>query len=270
MTRKNLAGTTLLALLAFAPLSALAAAPAQPVIGNQQQKQEPVINVNGNARVERTPDYVDISLGVSIISKTASQAQAEANKAMDAALKAIRALNLPELDLQTGTVQLNPRYDDYRPTPTEPETRRILGYEADIMVRVRTSDLTSVPKTIDAALTAGCNRVDYVSFGIREAIAAREEAIKLAVQAARRKAKVLADALDLEIVTVATATTSSQMGGWYPYNRYNQMAQMQSRGGGESGEADGQAPVVPGKVEVWADAQITYTARPAGGDARKE
>jgi len=264
----TLARTTLLATLALTPLSAFAqdisrpVQPSQPDLSSRGSREvkDTALNVNGTARVERTPDYADISLGVSIISKTASEAQAEASKSMDAALKAIRALNLPDLDLQTGTVQLNPRYDDYRPTPNDPEIRRIVGYTADIMVRVRTSDLKAVPKTIDAALTAGCNRVDYVSFGLREAISAREEAIKLAVEAARRKAVVLSEALNLEIVGIVTATTNSQMGGWYGNYRYNQMAQMSNRmEGGGSGDQD---PVVPGKVEVWADASITFTARP--------
>ncbi|HYE61894.1 MAG TPA: SIMPL domain-containing protein [Phycisphaerales bacterium] len=274
-TSRRLSRTAILAALALMPLSASAQDITRPgralppdASGTlaASEVKETTISSNGTARVERTPDYVDISVGVSIISKTASEAQAEANKAMDAALKAIRALNLPDLELQTGTVQLTPRYDEYRPS-NGLEVRQIVAYDASIMVRVRTSDLKAVPKTIDAALSAGCNRVDYVSFGIREAIAAREEAIKLAVQAARRKAAVLAEALDLEITSVETATTTSQMGGWYP--RYGQMAQMSNRMGGESGGAGGEEPVVPGKVEVWADANITFTAKPAGGAAKK-
>jgi uncharacterized protein YggE len=267
----TLARTTLLAALALAPLNALAQDITRPIQPDHPERssrlttgtaenKDTALNVNGTARVERTPDYVDISVGVSILSKTASDAQSEANKTMDAAIKAIRALNLPDLDLQTGTVQLSPRYDEYRPNANDPEIRRIVGYSADIMFRARTSDLKAVPRTIDAALTAGCNRVDYVSFGLREAISAREEAIKLAVQAARRKAEVLAEALGLQIVSITTATSTSQMGGWNPY-RYNQMAQMSNRTESSGGSGD-QEPVVPGKVEVWADASITFTARP--------
>lgn len=243
-------------MLAVAVLS-LAAMPvlAQPEPAPQRPKP-PTISVNGNARVERAPDYVDVSLGVTTPDKTASQAQQRASQVMDAAIKSLRGLELPGEELQTGRVDLSPNYD-HRPERTGGEPA-IVGYTASNTIRIRTTDLEAVPRIIDAALAAGCNRVEYVSFGIREAIEAREEAIKLAAQAARRKALVLAEALDMELVRVDTASTHSQLGGFYAQNRMAQMANVAM----DSGPGDATNPVVPGKVEVWADASITFIARP--------
>jgi uncharacterized protein len=218
--------------------------------------KETTIAATGTARVERVPDYVDVMVGSVSVDKTAGAAHAASIKAMDAAVAAIKALKLEAEDLQTGTVDLSPRYERRN---SDDEAPRIVGYSASITLRVRTSDLKAVSRIIDAALAAGCNRVDYVQFGIKEAIAAREEAVKLATQAARRKAVVMAEALDLHITRVVEAsTTSQQWGGWYGGNRISQMANVAGQGGGQ-GEGSGES-VVPGKIEVWADATIRFGA----------
>lgn len=246
--------TLILAVLALATWTPALLAQPKP---SAHQPKPPTIAVNGTARVERTPDYVDVSLGITAPDKTASAAQQRANQVMDAAIKALRGLELPGADLKTGRVDLSPAYD-HRPDYNPQNEARIVGYTASNTIRIRTTDLQAVARIIDTALAAGCNRVEYVSFGIKEAIEAREEAIKLAAQAARRKALVLAEALDMELMMVETASTHSQMGGFYAQNRMAQMANVAM----DSAQGEQTNPVVPGKVEVWADANITYYARP--------
>jgi uncharacterized protein len=217
--------------------------------------KETTVVATGSARVERAPDYVDVMVGCVALDKTAGAAHAAATKAMDAAITAIKGLKLEGEELQTGSVDLMPRYER-RDRSNEDEPPRIIGYSASITLRVRTGDLKSVARVIDAALAAGCNRVDYVQFGIKEAIAAREEAVKLATQAAKRKAVVMAEALELRLTRVVQATTSSQQ-GWYGGNRISQMANAAMDAPAQGGSADA---VVPGKIEVWADATVTFGA----------
>jgi uncharacterized protein YggE len=214
------------------------------------------ITATGTARVERTPDYVEIMLGKRVEEKSASEAQSSANKTIEGTIAAIHALKLAGEDLQTGTVDLTPNTEH----PSN-DIEHIVGYTATMTLRIRTTDLKSVAKVIDTALAAGCNRVDYVQFGIKEALAAREEAITLATKAARRKAEVLASALELKLTRVADASTTSHQGGWYPYGAANRMAQLSSAMEGPSG-GDDQSPIVPGKVEVWADTTVKFEAAP--------
>ncbi len=239
----------------------IASLPVHAQVGEQAKPavpKEATIAATGTARVERSPDYVDVMLGSVAIDATAGAAHATSIKTMDAAVTAIKALKLEGEDLQTGSVDLQPRYErndrNYDDKPPH-----IIGYSAAITLRIRTTDLKAVPKIIDAALSAGCNRVDYVQFGIKEAIAAREEAVKLATQAARRKAVVIAEALDLQLTRVVEAsTTSRQGGGWY--GRMSQVSQMSNSFAGEVADGGGESGVVPGKIEVWADASITFGA----------
>jgi uncharacterized protein len=241
-------------LSALMSLSARAQPPDQP---KPTAPKETTVAATGTARVERTPDYVDVMLGTVAIDKTAGAAHAAVSKSMEAAVAAIKALKLQGEDLQTGSVDLSPRYER-RDRSSEDDLPRIIGYSASVTLRIRTTDLKAVPKVIDAALAAGCNRVDYVQFGIKEALAAREEAVKLATQAARRKAGVMADALELRLTRVVEAgTTSHQGGGWYGANRVSQVAQTVSE---PAPSEDADSGVVPGKIEVWADATITFAA----------
>lgn len=220
--------------------------------------KETIISTSGTARVERSPDYVDVLVGVVTEETTAAASQMEASKVMEATLGAVKGLKLEGMQPQTGSVELTPKYPQNYYSNS---SAKIIGYTAKIMLRVRTTEIGSVARIVDAALGAGCNRVDQVEFGIKEALAAREEAITLATKAAKRKAEVMAAALDLHLARVVEATTSSrQMGGWYG-NRMStsNVAQLanESAGGGEGTEG---SAVVPGKVEVWVDVNLTFTA----------
>ncbi len=225
--------------------------------------KESVISSTGTARVTRTPDYVDVMIGVVVVEPTATKAQAGATKAMEAAVGAINALKLTGLELQTGSVELVPRYDNPMADGIhEPREAKLIGYTATNTMRVRTSDLASPPKVIDTALAAGCNRVDGVQFGIKGVLEAREEAVMLATKAAKRKAKVMAEALDIKITRVLSASTSSgYFGGWYS-GRGMQSQGSQTTfnvGGAEGGHAsEDPSPVAPGKIEIWAEASVSF------------
>ena len=261
MPRKHVSRALVVALSLAVPMG-VAVSSAWAQVPGAAQPQESTVSASGTARVSRTPDFVDVVVGVVVNESTAAAAQAGADEAMSATVTAIKGLNLAgeggKAELQTGTVELVPRYERRDHTTDE---MKIIGYTATMTLRVRTSDLTSVAKIIDTALAAGSNRVDSVQFGIREALSAREEAIRLATRAARRKAEVLAESLEMRLGRVVTANTiSNQWGGWWGgANRMSQMSNvMQTSGGGGEGED----AVVPGKVEVWADTNVTFAIVP--------
>lgn len=215
----------------------------------------PSLTASGTAKVQRTPDYVRIVCGVTITGATASEAQSKAMATMEAATKAVKGLSLAEEYLESDRVQLAPVYK--RDSGYE-VTREIIGYNATITMVVRSSDLQCGPRVIDAALSAGCNSIESLEFGVKEALAAREEAIGLAAKAAKRKAEVLAGALGLQLVAITSADTTAPQGSWGA-NRYsNMMAQSASSDGGGEGHEEG---FNPGMVEIWATVNVTYSVK---------
>src|SRR5688572_19853468 len=74
-----------------------------------RERVEATISVNGTGRVQRTPDFVEVSLGVDVLDPVASEAQARVEQAMKAILESIKALSLAGQELQPGSVELQPR-----------------------------------------------------------------------------------------------------------------------------------------------------------------
>ena len=250
-----LAVPVLASLAAYSPLTPAALVHAQgapdsvATTDHRAADKETTLSVSATGRVERTPDYLDVVVGIVQDDATASEAQAAAQDAMAKVIAAVRALNLDELDLKTGTVSLEPRHEQRDRYDNSP---KIVGYRASISIRVRTSNLEASAKIIDAGLTSGANQIQSVSFGIKEALEAREEAIMLAGKAAKRKAATLASALDLKLGRVVNASENSQQQVWYA----NRMANEASF----SGPGSGQDVIVPGKIEITAEVSVTYAA----------
>ena len=214
--------------------------------------QAGVVSTSATARVYRAPDYLDIHLGVEIYAESAQEAQDKCAEAMEKTLAAVKAMGLEKYEPQTGTVTLNPRYDDkYR----DRNEWRIVGYTATNTVRVRTSDLKATARVVDTAIKAGANRVDGIVFGIKEYLAAREEALAMAAMAAKRKAVVLAGALDQKLGRITSMTESSPS---YYYGGMNRMAQVQTANVGGEGGAAGEESVVPGQIEVTVTVNLSY------------
>lgn len=231
---------------------------AQPAPAAPQARDNPgEVTARGTARVFRKPDFMDVIIGVETLGGTAGAAYTDCATRMEAVLGAIKGLSLAGVELQTGTVDLSPRYEQRR--YEEPAPAKIIGYMALNTVRVRTTDLRAAPTIIDAALKNGANRVDGISFAMKEVLEAREEALRMATKAARRKAEVMADALGYSLGRVMDVSESTMQYGWYS-NRSVNMAQVQSSG--DSGAAPGGESIEPGKIEIVVDVTLTFTLRP--------
>lgn len=256
-----------LAAVSCAPRSGLAQPPATA------PRSESQVATDGTARVYRDPDYVDVVVGVIIDEKTAGAAQLGATKVMNAVVQSINALSptppehqakgaevaskLPGLQLQTGVVDLQPRYPS---RGSDEETRKIIGYTAVQTIRIRTTDTRAVARILDAALSAGANRVESVNFQVERVLEAREEAIRLATKAAQRKAGVLADSLGLHLGRVISVSSSTGWWGGFS-SRMGQYSNMASQMAGPVGGApggEGEDAYQPGKVEIWATVSLQH------------
>lgn len=248
MKKAPLVLSALVMLMGVPASSALAVQP-DAVTAARAGTVYPQITVSATGEVQRKPDYAFVHIGVEFREPTATAASERAGSAMDKVVKAIEELKLPGQQLQTSGVSLNPAYV-WR---SQEEPRQLLGYDAVSMLRVRCEDPKSVGKIIDAAIMAGANRIDGVSFEIKEALEARQEATRLAAQAARQKAETLAGALGLKIRSVVTATTSSDS------PRPWMMAQANRVASAPSPEGLGGA-VEPGLITIQAEATVTFAA----------
>lgn len=206
---------------------------------------ERAIHVDATALVQRTPDRAVISLAVETVATAAVDATRQNAQVMEQVLAAIRALGIPDRNIQTRRVDLQPRYDRAR----DQQEPRITGYVARNQVMVTTDDVATVGRIVDAGVEAGANRVSGISFELQDPEAAHHEALQLAIRKARREAEVAAEAVGETLGPVLSLRTSA----FYPVARMAPAPQP------EMVRMDAAStPVEPGELDVQATVSITF------------
>ena len=216
----------------------------------------PVLVVSGVGEVQRAPDFAVVILGVDVREPTATLASERAGKTIEEVTKAINELGLVNCTIQTSSVSLNPSFAWLREGTAE-QHRKALGYDATSNIRVKVQDPRTIGRIMDTAVAAGANRIHGVTFELKAALEARQEAITLAAKAAREKANTLAAALGLTVDGVIEATTSNVQDSRYqPISQVSNLAAP----GAAAPEGLGQS-IEPGMVTVKAEVNVRYRAK---------
>lgn len=166
--------------------AALGAAPAQ-----EPAKPVPQIMVSASGEVRVPPDRASIHIGVQSRAATAAEAAAQNSRRQRAVIDAIKARGIPAEQIGTMGFNVIPetRYD--REGQAAPRTT---SYLVSNIVTVDVRRIDQVGPVIDAALAAGANQINSLSFGISDADSARRVALASAVTKARTDAEVMARA----------------------------------------------------------------------------
>jgi hypothetical protein len=235
MTRKIFAAALIAAAL---PLAAPAAAqtlqlPVQAVTGTR-------LDVVATGEVTRVPDIVRINAGVMTQAPTASEAiraNAEQMRTMRAAL---REAGVAERDIQTSTLNLHPqwRHDENR-API------FTGYQAHNAVNVRFRDIANAGRIIDALVAAGANQIDGPMFEIEEPEPALDEARTRAIEIARNRATLYANALGMRVKRILSV---SEAGAAMPVPMMARVANMEVSG----------TNIAPGQQTLSASVTVTF------------
>ena len=241
-----------IALLATLLLSSLAAAPAAAQGGPVPPPPVPSLTVSADGEARVSPDEATVRLGVFAQAPTARDAQNQVNKTAGAILEAVRRLGIPADHIQTSELNLGPVYGQGRPD-REPQEPQIVGYQASNVVSIQVEQLDKVGPVIDAGLAAGANRLEGVTFGLRDDHKARAEALTRAVEEARVKADALARALKVRLVRILEVAEGGIAVTPQPFMKAGRMAM-------ETAMAD--TPVSAGQVGVSASVTVRWEIAP--------
>jgi uncharacterized protein len=205
------------------------------------------IRVTGNAVVTANPDRARVDVGVVTQSPQSQTAVSQNASKVEAVLAALRKSLGPGAEIKTLSYSLNPDYQ-YRAS-SGPST--ISGYSATNVVRVMVDDLGKVGLVIDTAAQAGANRLPSIQFVLRDAQAARAQALKEAALKARAEAEVLAGTLGLKVNRILSV---EEGGGVVVPMREVMFARAES--------ASASTPIQPGTIDVNASVQLTVEVSP--------
>lgn len=259
--RSSLLTASVISMITLAGLAAPLSAAAQPASTTMMQASSspiaPVVTATGSATVARAPDQAVVMLGVATVGTTSTDAQDKLNTTLDKVVKAVKALSLPDLKVQTQWVSLQPVYEqvDYREQQRQPREPKIIGYNASNTIRVSVGDVNKAGLIIDAAIAAGANQVQGLSFELKDDRAAKDEALRSAARDARTKAEAMADALGLRVVRIVEVQSGVIA---RPLPSYR----MAGRGPSDAMMAAAPTVVEPGEVSITEQVTVTVEVAP--------
>jgi uncharacterized protein YggE len=172
----------------------------RPSLAADATKPDHTISVSGTGRVILAPDTADLRLGVSVQRTTVKAARADAAKAMQAVIDALKKLGIADADIQTSSITLNPQYD-YSNNGNQP---RLIGYQFSNSLAVTVRKLDVLGDAIDNSLAAGATTLDSVQFRVDDETKAEAQARAAAMADAKAKATALASAAGVSIEGVSS------------------------------------------------------------------
>ncbi len=235
MLRRSFAATSLAVMLATA------ATPAH----SQEMKMPRVISLTGHGESRMVPDMAVVNAGVSSEAATAAEALKANTEAMNKVMAALKGSGIADRDIQTSNFSVQPRYD-YN-NNSQP---RLTGYIVSNTVTVSVRKIDSLGTLLDQLVQSGSNQINGVSFDVTDPQAALDEARKLAMADATRKAKLYAEAAGVSLGPIMSVAEGQ---------RYE--PPMPMRGKAMMAEAAAPVPVAAGEQVLAIDVNVVWEIR---------
>jgi uncharacterized protein YggE len=203
--------------------------------------------VQGEGKVFAAPDMVTIVLGVETHNASAAGAVAENAILMTNTTNALLAAGIEEKDIQTSTYSLT-TVPEEGPMPTAAGSTKETKppeFIATNRVTVRLNNTGDVGKVLDAAVAAGSNNIQSISFDLRDPSPEKDRALTMAIEDASRKAGVAASAAGVELGRILEVSE-----GYSFVSARSEAATFAL--------AAPTTPISPGEMEVTASVTMTY------------
>lgn len=210
----------------------------------------PTLVTAGQGEAKVTPDRASVMINVQTRAATAASAASTNARRTQAVLDALMKLGLPKSQLSTEGYSVYPemQYDKEGGAP------RVTGYVVTNTVRAETHHPEQAGQVVDAALGAGANLINSLSFYASSIEEPRREAIAKAVASARADAEAMARAAGGSIGALIELSTQ---GPTMPPRPMYEMSAMRKVAGMAA-----ETPVNPGQqtVTVYVNARWQFVA----------
>lgn len=210
----------------------------------------PRISVSGHAEASIAPDMAILQLTVMREAATARAALDQNSAAMAEVIAAMRATGIAEKDLQTRNFSIQPRYT--YPQPRNEHPPKLVGYAVRNSLQVKVRDLGKLGSLLDESVTLGVNEGGSVEFGNEDPSAALADARTRAVSNAMAKARIMADAADVELGKLLTLSDQTPVAMPQNYRVERAMA---------ADAVAGAVPVMAGENSYRVVVQVSYAIK---------
>jgi len=206
------------------------------------------ITVDGEGKINATPDTGHMSLSVVSQGATVKQVTTDNNTKMNAVIAAVKGAGIADADITTSQYSLEPQYD-YNSSSSG--TYKIKGYNLTQAIALKIHDLNKVDDVLDVGTKAGANEVGSLSFDIDDTGPVKAKARQQAFDKAKQKAQDMASEAGVSLGRIVTFSEST------PYTPGPIMYDMAVKSVGN--EAAAPAPTIQtGQQELTMDVSVTY------------
>lgn len=212
--------------------------------------EDNTLRVEGVAVLTVQPDQAILDIGYSGESADSSTVQKNAAEVISAVIKAVTALGIEEDCIQTTSLRTYPVYAD-RLLAT-----KITGYRVEHMLAITVNDLSQVSDVLDAALLAGANKANNISYASSQEDEIYQQALTQAVKKAMAKAEAMAVAAGVWIGQPIQIYESSYYRPQYSKQSLESVAEDRMEPAASFG-----AGVMPSNLEITASVGIVYAIR---------
>ncbi len=204
------------------------------------QNQTPTVEVVGEGIVYATPDMVNISIS---IEKEGLDLKNLRQKNGEAVAQVLQLLSkeLPMENFQTSYVSLYK--DDYN---------KLNKYRVVQNINIKLEDISKYDNLMNAIFDAGVNRIDGISFGVKNKEKLLQEARVAAIDDARKKALLYAVSLDQNIgKAIQIKEINSHFNDIQPVERMSKMSLGSPANGNDN-------TLAVGKIAIEAQVNVAF------------
>jgi len=213
---------------------------AYPYIGAGLQYKN-TISVNGEGKIYTKPDIILVNLSIVSEGEKVINVQQENTKKTNRVIDFLKESGIKEKDIKTTNYNLHPRYNYEEKTP------KIIGYRLTQTLEVKVRELDEIGDILEGATNKGVNQIGSLSFRVDKDEEFKEEARKLAIEDAKKKAKKLASQLGIKLIKISGY---NETGSTPPIYRNLELAK--GMGGGEAPQ------IQVGESEIIVNVTLTY------------
>jgi uncharacterized protein len=214
----------------------------------QQTVLPPLVTVTGTGEVKVQPDEIVLNIGIDVRDKNLDAARKQNDERVVALLNFLKKSGIDAKNIQTTNLNVYPNYvGEYGQTTPE-------FYMTQKSVSVIIKEVKRFDEILTGIYKTGANRVDGIEYRSSDIQKHREQARKLAVQAAKQKATALTSELGTKPGRVYNIHEIT--GPNYPVPMFRaQMANKMM----ESAAADAGGPTIsPGQLLVTASVEVSF------------
>lgn len=184
-------------------------------VASSGQLQKNTVSVSGQAEMSVDPDQAELYVKIETTKTTAKPAKDENSETSEAVESALRKQGVKKEDIETHRYSIRPNYRYDR----DDGQSHLTGYTVTNVLKVTTNDMEDIGDIIDAAVDAGANGFEQITFGLSDE---KQKDVNAAVllkasDEAKDKAESLAKNLDVSLGKLSSISESNFYYAPYAY-----------------------------------------------------